>query len=61
MTISSAKASSKPFLTHLAGLRGFAILCVILFHLNGDYTHITPPAAIELLQAVKQDFMGLLK
>lgn len=26
-----------------------------------DNTHITPPAAIELLQAVKQDFMELLK
>ena len=31
--------SSKSFLTHLAGLRGIAILGVVLFHLNGDIFH----------------------
>lgn len=29
----------KSFLTHLAGLRGIAILLVVLFHLNGDVFH----------------------
>lgn len=37
--MSNGHNASKAFLTHLAGLRGIAILLVVLFHLNGDVFH----------------------